>query len=115
MKLINLTFFVAFIAVMASETSTHLAASASDLALEDHDNLISLNSFSCKKDPTICYKEGSPGPYCCLKHCVDVQTDHGNCGSCNHKCKNKEACCKGRCVKLPPFADCDHHPAPFLW
>ncbi|XP_068645352.1 stigma-specific STIG1-like protein 2 [Aristolochia californica] len=127
MKLLNVTCFVVLIAIIASGTTLHAALTAKDLEEAAIDSILhredqwpssslaagrrsvsgypmSLNA-TCKKDPS--NKEGSPGPYCCLKQCVDVKTDHGNCGSCHHKCKNKEACSKGRCVRLPPFADCE--------
>lgn len=56
------------------------------------------HKITCKRDPRICNVSGSPGPYCCKKVCVNINSDHRNCGGCKNKCKNKEMCCSGRCT-----------------
>ncbi|KAG9442721.1 hypothetical protein H6P81_018575 [Aristolochia fimbriata] len=56
------------------------------------------NKHTCKRDPSICFVKGSPGPFCCKKVCVDVKVDRRNCGGCKNKCKKKDICCSGRCV-----------------
>ncbi|KAF8414125.1 hypothetical protein HHK36_002124 [Tetracentron sinense] len=58
--------------------------------------------LTCKKFPRICRAKGSPGPNCCKKKCVNVLTDHHNCGMCGKKCKYMEICCRGKCVN-PSF------------
>ncbi|KAF8030215.1 hypothetical protein BT93_E2609 [Corymbia citriodora subsp. variegata] len=54
--------------------------------------------LTCNKYPRICRAKGSPGPDCCNKKCVNVNTDRLNCGACGHKCRYSEICCKGQCV-----------------
>ncbi|KAK8543296.1 hypothetical protein V6N13_136181 [Hibiscus sabdariffa] len=56
-------------------------------------------SLTCDKFPRICrIKNGSPGPDCCKKKCVNVKKDRFNCGMCGYKCKYGEICCRGQCV-----------------
>ncbi|XP_068664469.1 stigma-specific STIG1-like protein 1 [Aristolochia californica] len=57
-------------------------------------------SISCHKNPDICYGPGTQGSTCCRNKCVDVTTDHHNCGACGVKCKYTDACCRGECVNL---------------
>lgn len=54
--------------------------------------------MKCNKNPRLCRAKGSPGPDCCNKKCVNVNTDKQNCGLCGRKCKHMEICCKGSCV-----------------
>ncbi|KDP34394.1 hypothetical protein JCGZ_12788 [Jatropha curcas] len=56
--------------------------------------------ITCDKYPRVCHGNGSPGPDCCKKKCVNVMTDKVNCGKCGKKCKFPEICCKGACVNL---------------
>ena len=37
----------------------------------------------------------------CETECVDVKTDHENCGSCGHECSANAQCEKGTCVAPP--------------
>ena len=62
--------------------------------------------ITCKQDPRICHAEGSPGPHCCHKKCVNLFTDRLNCGGCANKCKYIEICCGGKCVN--PLSDKKH-------
>ena len=55
---------------------------------------------TCDKSPKVCLEEGSPGPHCCKKLCVNFETDRSNCGACGKKCKYSELCCKGKCVNI---------------
>lgn len=52
----------------------------------------------CDKYPKVCLSEGSSGPYCCKKKCVDLEADRVNCGWCGKKCRYSEICCNGKCV-----------------
>ncbi|GAB2298904.1 hypothetical protein Dimus_032982 [Dionaea muscipula] len=54
--------------------------------------------MTCNEYPRVCRTKGSPGPDCCKKKCVDVETDKLNCGMCGLKCRNHEICCKGKCI-----------------
>ncbi|XP_022137622.1 stigma-specific STIG1-like protein 1 [Momordica charantia] len=56
------------------------------------------NKMTCNKYPRVCRSEGSAGPDCCKKKCVNVETDQYNCGRCGKKCKHSKICCKGKCV-----------------
>ncbi|KAE9602054.1 putative stigma-specific protein Stig1 [Lupinus albus] len=60
-------------------------------------NLMAYN-MTCDKFPRVCRLKNSPGPDCCKKKCVNVKSDHLNCGMCGYKCKYTEICCKGKCV-----------------
>ncbi|ONI13695.1 hypothetical protein PRUPE_4G239000 [Prunus persica] len=42
--------------------------------------------------------EGSAGPDCRNKKCVDMRTDISNCGSCGKRCSSSEICCNAHCV-----------------
>ncbi|XP_022714418.1 stigma-specific STIG1-like protein 1 [Durio zibethinus] len=53
---------------------------------------------TCDKNPKICRINGSPGPFCCNKKCVDIETDKFNCGKCGKKCNYSKICCEGKCV-----------------
>ncbi|KAK8659199.1 hypothetical protein V6N13_029409 [Hibiscus sabdariffa] len=69
--------------------------------------------FTCDRRPEICKMRGSPGPFCCNKICVDVETDKFNCGKCGKKCSYSKICCEGKCVS--PLSNhkhcgrCNHH------
>ncbi|CAB4306222.1 unnamed protein product [Prunus armeniaca] len=53
----------------------------------------------CGQNPLACRAtEGSAGPYCCSKKCVDLRTDISNCGSCGKRCISSEICCNAHCV-----------------
>jgi len=54
--------------------------------------------MTCDKNPRVCRVQGSPGPDCCKKMCVNQMTDWFNCGKCGKKCRYTEICCKGKCV-----------------
>ncbi|KAG6573172.1 Protein GRIM REAPER, partial [Cucurbita argyrosperma subsp. sororia] len=54
--------------------------------------------LTCNMYPRVCRAKGSPGPDCCKKKCVNVETDRNNCGMCGNKCKYSRICCNGRCV-----------------
>ncbi|KAJ6725227.1 hypothetical protein OIU85_023080 [Salix viminalis] len=54
--------------------------------------------MTCDKNPKVCRAQGSPGPDCCKKMCVNEKTDRFNCGKCGKKCKYTEICCGGQCV-----------------
>ncbi|XP_021293933.1 stigma-specific STIG1-like protein 1 [Herrania umbratica] len=54
--------------------------------------------LTCDKNPKVCLTEGSQGPSCCRKKCVDLKTDKFNCGKCGKKCNYSKICCKGKCV-----------------
>ncbi|GAB2231599.1 hypothetical protein Droror1_Dr00010608 [Drosera rotundifolia] len=80
-----------------------LAASQSSFLLGFRGRLLSQKKKSsqkktCHQFPRICHTKGSPGPDCCKKKCVNVETDNHNCGECGLKCKHHEICCKGKCV-----------------
>ncbi|KAJ6333798.1 hypothetical protein OIU77_009643 [Salix suchowensis] len=51
--------------------------------------------MTCDKNPRVCRAQGSPGPDCCKKMCVNEKTDQFNCGKCGKKCKYTEICCGG--------------------
>uniref|UniRef100_A0A6N2N4L7 Stigma-specific STIG1-like protein 1 n=1 Tax=Salix viminalis TaxID=40686 RepID=A0A6N2N4L7_SALVM len=53
---------------------------------------------TCDKNLLLCRAQGSPGPDCCKKMCVNEMTDWFNCGKCGKKCKYTEICCGGQCV-----------------
>lgn len=90
------------------ETTT--AEVTSDLPIDETQEPISLRGSSrflaqtarhtmkCNKYPQVCRADGSPGPDCCKKKCVNMKTDRLNCGMCGKKCKYSEICCKGNCV-----------------
>ncbi|KAJ4835695.1 hypothetical protein Tsubulata_032548 [Turnera subulata] len=61
-----------------------------------------MKRLRCNKFPMICHFQGSPGPHCCKKKCVNVLRDGLNCGKCGKKCKYNETCCNGKCVN-PSF------------
>ncbi|KAL3820741.1 hypothetical protein ACJIZ3_006646 [Penstemon smallii] len=82
-----------------------------DTKLEKYVETISLRGLSrylaqhklqsnntCDKFSRVCRQKGSAGPDCCKKKCVNVKTDHLNCGMCGYKCKYEEICCGGKCV-----------------
>ncbi|ONI09958.1 hypothetical protein PRUPE_4G020700 [Prunus persica] len=53
----------------------------------------------CDQNPLACRAtEGSAGPYCCSKNCVDLRTDISNCGSFGKRCISSEICCNAHCV-----------------
>ncbi|KAJ6725226.1 hypothetical protein OIU85_023079 [Salix viminalis] len=54
--------------------------------------------MTCDKNPLVCRAQGSPGPDCCKKMCVNKTTDWFNCGMCGKKCRYTEICCGGECV-----------------
>ncbi|KAF9672100.1 hypothetical protein SADUNF_Sadunf11G0005600 [Salix dunnii] len=54
--------------------------------------------MTCDKNPKVCRAQGSLGPDCCKKKCVNKTTDWFNCGNCGKKCKYTEICCGGQCV-----------------
>ncbi|KAJ6725202.1 hypothetical protein OIU85_023057 [Salix viminalis] len=54
--------------------------------------------MTCDKNPMVCRAQGSPGPDCCKKMCVNKTTDWFNCGMCGKKCRYTEICCGGQCV-----------------
>lgn len=56
------------------------------------------SGYTCDKYPRVCRGEGSRGPDCCKKQCVNVMIDRLNCGKCGRKCKYYEICCNGNCV-----------------
>ena len=57
-------------------------------------------SMTCDVVPRVCRSAGSPGPDCCRKQCVNVETDAQNCGQCGKKCRYGEVCCRGSCVNV---------------
>ncbi|KAI3510294.1 hypothetical protein L2E82_31412 [Cichorium intybus] len=59
--------------------------------------------IKCDQKPRLCRAKGSPGPDCCNKKCVNVDTDKQNCGLCGTKCRHVEICCDGSCVN--PLVD----------
>ncbi|KAL4348398.1 hypothetical protein GQ457_17G016580 [Hibiscus cannabinus] len=69
--------------------------------------------FTCDRHPEICSTKGSPGPFCCNKICVNMETDKFNCGKCGKKCSYSKICCGGKCVS--PLSNpkhcgrCNHH------
>lgn len=53
----------------------------------------------CHKDREVCYTlAGGKNSTCCNNKCVDLRTDHHNCGRCKKKCMYTQACCRGECV-----------------
>ncbi|ONI13047.1 hypothetical protein PRUPE_4G199900 [Prunus persica] len=53
----------------------------------------------CDQHPLACREtEGSAGPDCHNKKCVDIRTDISNCGSCGKRCSSSEICCNAHCV-----------------
>ncbi|THG03936.1 hypothetical protein TEA_008811 [Camellia sinensis var. sinensis] len=62
------------------------------------------SSDHCQKDHAICNLEPEDGHYknstCCNNKCVDLTTNHNNCGACKRKCEFTDACCSGKCVDL---------------
>ncbi|GMJ15598.1 hypothetical protein like AT1G11925 [Hibiscus trionum] len=103
----SLTILFAISAAMAISAATNLADFDekshvhSEQALEPRRFLAWQNpkpSMTCDKFPRICrLKNGSPGPDCCQKKCVNVKKDRSNCGMCGYKCKYGEICCRGQC------------------
>ncbi|MQM20115.1 hypothetical protein Taro_053128 [Colocasia esculenta] len=55
---------------------------------------------TCDWYPKICRANGSPGRTCCRRRCVDLKSDHLNCGRCGRRCRYGEACCNGRCINV---------------
>ncbi|KAL2931288.1 Stigma-specific STIG1-like protein 1, partial [Bienertia sinuspersici] len=54
--------------------------------------------ITCNRLPRICRLKGSPGPDCCRKKCVNINSDKFNCGFCGRRCRYPEVCCNGRCI-----------------
>ncbi|XP_052178978.1 stigma-specific STIG1-like protein 2 [Diospyros lotus] len=56
----------------------------------------------CHKDHEVCHlQDYGYNSTCCNNKCVDLATDHHNCGACKNKCPFPEDCCRGQCVYLP--------------
>ncbi|KAK1318843.1 hypothetical protein QJS10_CPB04g01740 [Acorus calamus] len=55
---------------------------------------------TCDIFPRMCLTEGSLGPDCCWKRCVDLKNDSFNCGRCGKVCSYTEVCCDGQCVNV---------------
>ncbi|KAG0484758.1 hypothetical protein HPP92_008654 [Vanilla planifolia] len=56
--------------------------------------------MTCDRFPRVCRAQGSAGPDCCKKRCVNVMTDGLNCGECGRKCRYGQKCCGGSCVDV---------------
>uniref|UniRef100_A0A7N0UHX2 Stigma-specific Stig1 family protein n=1 Tax=Kalanchoe fedtschenkoi TaxID=63787 RepID=A0A7N0UHX2_KALFE len=61
---------------------------------------------TCDQAPALCLHKGSPGPECCNRQCVNLETDRLHCGKCGAKCHFSETCCGGKCVN--PFNHDEH-------
>jgi hypothetical protein len=55
----------------------------------------------CNGGPASC----SGTTHCCPAGCVELSSDHDNCGVCGRKCKDNEYCCDGNC-RAPSDLDC---------
>ncbi|XP_031274964.1 stigma-specific STIG1-like protein 1 [Pistacia vera] len=111
MKLLNLTLFFALISATLITVNGVEATNPDDYSTEElttslrgvnrllaQQNLAA-NNMTCDQFPRVCRQmKSSPGPDCCKKKCVNVETDKLNCGMCGYTCKYTEICCKGQCV-----------------
>ncbi|MQM15444.1 hypothetical protein Taro_048391 [Colocasia esculenta] len=105
MKLISGVFFVFVVAFLLSLVSSSVHGEAPwSLGRRSRTLLAEQNHRpvprTCNHFPRICSAEGSPGPSCCKKQCVNVMIDSRNCGQCGNKCRYGEACCSGNCVNI---------------
>ncbi|PKU77439.1 pectate lyase [Dendrobium catenatum] len=53
---------------------------------------------TCDEFPRVCWVTGSPGPDCCRRRCVNIDSNTNNCGRCGRHCSWGEICCRGDCV-----------------
>ena len=102
----KINFFVMIIALlMASATALAFPdlkknETSTNGKLAQYNTTTPRASMTCNVFPRVCRAAGSPGPDCCRKRCVNVETDARNCGQCGRKCRYGEVCCRGRCVNV---------------
>ncbi|KAL4279721.1 hypothetical protein GQ457_03G022790 [Hibiscus cannabinus] len=70
----------------------------------------------CRRNGESCSVGGGTTSFCCGNMCVNLATDHNNCGACKKKCKYTEDCCRGECVNIAfdkrHCGTCDHRCLP---
>lgn len=104
MAAIKITFFVLALLMATAATapaSVPLQNNETRLSSELAQNNTKLRVWmTCDRFPRVCRAIGSPGPDCCRRRCVDVDTDTRNCGECGRRCRYGEVCCRGKCVDV---------------
>ena len=73
-----------------------------DVCMDKATRLYNFNLGGCELDNCITECCGSSGN----AHCVDLETDSNNCGSCGHACGQNLECFYGTCVCKPGYFQC---------